>query len=565
MEKFSELEYKRINMSEYITSMEVYLKDFEQADSADLQLEVFKQMNDLRNHALTMSNLCYIHYTLNTKDEFYSNEMDYVDEIEPELLGVATLMYKKILNSRFKEELEEKVGSLYFRKAEFKLKTYSDEVKDLLVQENKFVSEYVKVLSSAEIKFQGETYNMEQMKPFMVSDDREIRKVANEMYFGFMNDHVEIFDRIFDDLVKVRTKIAKGLGFNNFIELGYLRMERLDYNEDMVRAYREQVIKHIVPLASKLRGRQEKRLGLHPLTYYDTNYLFKSGNPKPQGDPNWIIEQGTMMYNDLSEDTKVFFQYMVDHELMDVLAKPGKASGGYCTYLPDVKAPFIFSNFNGTDGDITVLTHEMGHAFQSYKSKHIDVPELIDPSQESAEIHSMSMEFITYPWMENFFGPDTDKFKFMHMSDGILFIPYGTLVDHFQHDIYKKPDISPKERRQMWHDLEKLYMPTNNYEGNTYLAEGGYWQKQAHIYEVPFYYIDYTLAQICAYQFYLKDLANHEQAWESYTKLCAAGGSRSFLDLLKLADLNSPFEEGTIKEIMKVFEDKLNEIDDSCF
>jgi len=565
MEKFSDLEYVRVNLETFKREMDELLLKFDEALSAKEQLEIFSLMTTISNHAETMCELGVVRFTLNTKDEFYEKERDYIDDLYPELTAISTDIYKKMLNSKFREGLEADLGSLYFKKAEYSLKTYSDDVKDLLKKENKLGSDYDKLLSSASILYKGKKRNLEQLKSFMVDDDRMVRRESNELYFGFMSENMSEFDRIYDELVKVRHEIATKLGFNDFVELGYLRMERMDYDQEMVKVFRKQVIEEIVPIATKLRNRQAKRLGVDKLEYSDINYMFTSGNPKPQGNPEWIVDQGRKMYEELSEDTSVFYKFMIDHELIDLVAKPGKSGGGYCTYFNDFKAPFVFSNFNGTEGDITVLTHEMGHAFQSYKSSHIPQSELRDPTLESCEIHSMSMEFLTYPWMEIFFEGDNDKFKFMHMSDGLLFIPYGVLVDAFQHYIYENPTYTPKERRAKWRELEKIYLPTLSYEGNEYLSNGGYWQKQSHIYQDPFYYIDYTLAQICAYQFFVRDLKDHESTWKDYVTLCSAGGSKSFLGLVELANLKSPFEEGVIKDIIKVIDEKLEAIDDTSF
>ncbi len=565
MEKFSELQYEPINLKQFMTTIEILLNEFQNADNVKEQLHVFEEINIERNHVMTMFELCYARYTLNTKDEYYVAQMDYVDEIEPEIKGVESKIYKVILNSKFVKELEEEIGTLFFQKAKFAIKAFSEEVKKELVVENKLTSEYTKIMASAQIDYKGEVKNLSQMKPYMISKNRNERKEASEKYYGFLKDKQGELDRIYDELVKVRTSIAIKLGFKNFIELGYIRMYRLDYNEEMVANFRKQVLEDIVPISSELRKRQVKRLNLETLEYYDIDYMFKNGNPKPQGNHDWIVEQGKCMYQELSDETAEFYTMMIERELIDLVAKPGKSGGGYCMYLPDFKVPFVFSNFNGTEGDITVLTHEMGHAFQSYQSRWIKIPELCNPTYESAEIHSMSMEFLTYPWMERFFVQDTDKFKFFHMSDGILFIPYGVLVDHFQHYVYDNPTKTPSERRSMWRELEKMYLPAVTYNDNLYLENGGYWQKQSHIFEDPFYYIDYTLAQICAYQFYVKDLENHNDAWQDYMNLCSVGGSKPFLELLELANLKSPFEDGTVKDVMKIFDKKLKAIDDSKF
>ncbi len=565
MKKFTELVYEPIDLQALTKEVDVMLEAFEKALDVHEQLSIFEEINKKRNYVASMMDLCYARYTLDTKDEYYVEQMDLVDEMMPEVQGLTTKIYKVIMSSPFIDELKTSIGDLFFTKAEFALKTYSDEVKEDLKKENKLCSEYTKVIASCAIDYKGQVRNLSQMRPFAVSEDRETRKEASELIFGFMSEKQETLDRIYDEMVKIRTEIAKKLGFKNFIELGYLRMDRLDYDADMVAGYRQQVIDEIVPITLKLRERQLKRLGYDKLKYYDLDFMFASGNPKPQGDPEWIVDKGHKMYSELSPETKEFFEMMMEYEYMDLVARQGKSGGGYCMYLPEYETPFVFSNFNGTEGDITVLTHEMGHAFQAYQSKWIKVPELCDPTYETAEIHSMSMEFLTYPWMKEFFGPDTAKFEFFHMSEGILFIPYGVLVDHFQHYVYENPQDSPEERRAKWRELEKIYLPYKNYEGNDYLEAGGFWQKQSHIFEVPFYYIDYTLAQVCAYQFYVKDLEDHEKAWHDYMNLCKAGGSRSFLGLLELANLKSPFEEGTLKSVMGTFDEKLEAIDDSKF
>jgi len=323
------------------------------------------------------------------------------------------------------------------------------------------------------------------------------------------------------------------------------------------------VEKHIVPIASQLKERQQKRIGVDRLTYYDEPFNFQTGNPSPKGSPQWITENGQKMYDELSPETGRFFSFMVENNLMDLVAKKGKASGGYCTYIEDYKAPYIFSNFNGTSGDIDVLTHEAGHAFQVYSSRHFEIPEYYWPTYEACEIHSMSMEFFTWPWMELFFKEDSDKYKFAHLSDALLFLPYGVSVDEFQHWVYEHPEATPVERKQQWREIEKKYLPHKDYDGNSYLEAGGFWQRQGHIYNDPFYYIDYTLAQICAFQFWKRSRENREASWEDYLKLCKLGGSLPFTELVKEANLISPFEDGCVQSIVGEIEAWLNSIEDN--
>lgn len=342
-------------------------------------------------------------------------------------------------------------------------------------------------------------------------------------------------------------------------------MQRSDYNSDDVGKFRDLVKKYIVPLSSRLRERQAKRLGLSQLEHYDLSYNFKSGNATPKGDAEFILEQGKKMYEELSPETAEFFNFMVDKQLLDLVNKKGKAGGGYCTFLANEKAPFIFSNFNGTSHDIDVLTHEAGHAFQVYQSRNFAIPEYNWPTSEACEIHSMSMEFLTWPWMESFFKEDADKYKFSHLSRSILFLPYGVSVDEFQHFVYENPNATPAERHAAWKEIESKYLPDWSFDSSPFLQKGAFWQKQAHIYEMPFYYIDYTLAQICAFQFWKKSIDERETALSDYMRLCKAGGSKSFLELVEYANLESPFEEKSFNKVIGNVEEYLETVNDSVF
>lgn len=561
--KFTQYTYTRPNMNEIKSVFQEELDRFQQAKSVEDQIAAIKKINEIRDDISTMFNLCYIRHSIDTNDEFYKNEQDYMDEIDPEIEELVTQYYEVLTQSPFRKELEEKWGKQLFALAQTQLKTFNPKIIPLMQQENKLSTEYTKLIASAKISFEGEERTLSQLEPFAQSPDRSMRIRANEARFGFFADNEEKLDQIFDDLVKVRTKIAQELGHENFIELGYDRMMRTDYNAEMVANFRKQVEKYIVPLATKLKERQSKRIGVKKLKYFDEPIIFHTGNATPKGTPEWIIESGQNMYNELSKETGEFFAFMKENNLMDLVAKKGKAGGGYCTFIENYKAPFIFSNFNGTSGDIDVLTHEAGHAFQVYLSRGFDVPEYYWPTYEACEIHSMSMEFFTWPWMDGFFQEDTEKYHFAHLSGALLFLPYGVAVDEFQHWVYENPTVSPLERKQAWRKIEKKYMPHKDYDGQDFLEKGGFWQKQAHIYNSPFYYIDYTLAQICAFQFWKRSRHNWEEAWADYLELCKLGGSKSFTELVREANLVSPFEDGCVKSVIDEIDEWLQSVDDN--
>lgn len=548
--KFQDYKYTRPDYKEFKNKFVALVKEFDGADSFEDCEKKLEDINSLRNHILTMVVLVEIRHTIDTKDDFYNKEQEYWDENIPLYEEINVLFYKSLMKSKFKNHLEKKHGKQLFKLIELKLKAFSPEIIEDLQIENKVSSEYVKLIASARIPFHGKDRNLSELMKYRQDKDRTIRKAAWDATYKFFEDNMDKFDDIYDRLVKIRTNMARKLGFENFVELGYIRMSRTDYNADMVAKFRQQVKDYIVPLESKLYKMQQERLQLDTLRYYDLDIEFNDGNAVPKGDSKWIIDNGKKMYDELSPETSEFFKFMVDHELLDLVTKEGKASGGYCTYIAEYESPFIFSNFNGTSGDVDVLTHEAGHAFQAYLSRWITMFETIGATYESAEIHSMSMEFLTWPWMENFFKEDAKKYKFAHLGSAIKFIPYGVTVDEFQHFVYENPDITPKERRKAWRDIEKKYLPHLDYEGNDFLENGGYWFKQGHIFQDPFYYIDYTLAQICALQFWKMANEDRKKAWTHYLNLCKQGGTKSFLELVKVGNLISPFEEGCVKSII---------------
>jgi M3 family oligoendopeptidase len=562
--KFSEFPYERPDFTKVEQEFEELLTRFEAAGSAAEQDALIRKISELRNSVDSMFEIAQIRHTIDTTDEFYKQEQDFVDEKMPEWQALVNRYYSALVGTKFRSELEQTWGRQLFALAECTLKTLSPEVVEDVQLENKLASEYQKLVASAKIPFDGEERNLSQLVPYQQSKDRETRKRAFDARYDFFRQHEEEFDQIFDDLVKVRTRIANKLGYKNFVELGYNRMMRTDYSADMVRNFREQVREYIVPAATRLRERQRARIGVDQLYYFDEPFQFRTGNATPKGDPDWIVANGRKMYSELSPETKEFFEFMMENELMDLVTKKGKAGGGYCTYISLYKSPFIFSNFNGTSGDIDVLTHEAGHAFQVYCSRGFQTPEYYFPTYEACEIHSMSMEFFTWPWMELFFKEETDKYKFAHLGDSLQFVPYGVAVDEFQHIVYENPGLTPADRKKVWRELERKYLPHRNHGDNDFLERGGFWFQQGHIFRSPFYYIDYTLAQICAFQFWKKDQQDHEAAWADYLHLCKQGGSKSFLELVKEANLISPFEDGCVASVVGDIEAWLDSVDDKA-
>ena len=561
--QFHHIEYERPDTERLVEKIEHHTDAFLNANNWKDQAAILLEVNRMLEHYETMNNLSYIRHTADTKDAFYEKEKSFYDKTGPIVAELENRWYAALLNTTWKTELADRFGNQLFTIAALRKKTISPDVIPLLEEENQLSTAYTKLKATAEIQFMGQKVNLPMLAKFQQSPDRAIRKTAHEAMWDFFESKSEEVEQIYADQIKIRTSIARKLGYSDFVGLGYHRMIRSDYDAAMMADFRVLIREYFVPLANDLYERQAKRLGIEQLAYYDMPYEFPQGNPKPMGDPKWIVSQAHQMYHELSPETGSFFELMKNGGFMDLVNRENKATGGYCTNIPEYGVPFIFSNFNGTPDDITVLTHEAGHAFQVYSSRNQEIREYAWPTMEACEIHSMGMEFFTYPWMDKFFGKESEKFMFLHLSGAIKFMPYGAAVDEFQHFVYSHPDCSKEERNAFWSKLMAIYLPEAGYSGHNMLNGGKSWQRQSHILTVPFYYIDYVLAQICAFQYWIWQGRDAKGAWNSYVKLCERGGSQPFLSLLKSAGLSIPFEESTIREISDEIGLWLSKIDDT--
>ena len=554
--KFSEMPYKRIDMDEVKKTYRDIIDRTKAAGSGEEQFEIHREYYKFMDDIRTSMELAMIRHDIDTTDEFYEKESDFYDEVTPIINQYENEYGKVLYDSPYREYLESKIGKVTFKNIEIANKAFDEKIIPLMQEENALSSRYSKLIATAKIPFEGEIYNLSLMKKFQTSPDREVRRKAWKAVSDYFLSVTDEIDEIYDKMVKNRTEQARQLGYENYVELGYYRMNRNCYDKEMVENFRKQVKEYFVPFANKLHEQRRARIGVDKLSYIDTDVYFTNGNPSPTGTPEEILAAGQKMYGELSPQTKEFFDFMMENELFDVLGRKTKRQGGYMTYIPNFKSPFIFANFNGTSGDVDVITHECGHAFQGYIVRDEQIREFADITMETAEIHSMSMEYFTYNWMNLFFGDRKDDYLKMHLEDSSAFVPYGCMVDEFQHIVYENPDMTPAERKAAWAGLEKVYRPHMDYEEDPFFGKGGFWQKQPHIFGSPFYYIDYCLASVCAMQFKAMMDEDFGKAWENYYKLCKLSARDFFTNVIVEAGLKSPFEDGCVKELVEKFEKK---------
>lgn len=512
---------------------------------------VMEEVNRMAGHLETMYTVCMVRNTLDTTDTFYEKEMEYNDDTFPTVKEAELAYEKALLDSPFAGELEAEYGHELLAGIQRSLDSFDPKLVPFMQKDSRLCTRYQKLMATAQIPFRGEVYNLYGIQKFFEDRDRQTRKEAFRAWSDFYRDNEAEMEDIFAQLVEVRNEMGRALGDENFIPLGYKKQGRGDYGKKEVEAFRKQVLEEIVPLCEKLYEAQAKRIGVDELMVYDESCVFPDGNAVPAGDDDYMIEQARRMYHEISPETGEFIDFMIEHQMMNLKNLPNKASTGYMTSLLDYKAPFVFSCFNHTIFDMQVLTHELGHAFAGYQAmRHQSVPDYYGMSTDIAEIHSMSMEQFAYPYAEWFFGEDADKYRFQHLQEAVTFVPYGVAVDEFQHIMYEHPELTPKERTLEWRKLEKKYMPWRKYEDDEFMERGGYWYYKLHIFLYPFYYINYALTTMGAMEMKKRYEQNREEAWKDYLALCNAGGSKSYLGLLKVANLSVPFEEGSVKRAM---------------
>jgi len=562
MVKFSEMTYRHPDIESLKNALTKATGKVVGAKSYEEVKEAYFEIQRLKDEAETLFTIASIRNTMNTEDEFYDKEMLKLQEEYANLIPFENAWEKALTESPFRKAFEEEYGSQLFKLMDASLMTQDERIVPEKIREGELVQEYSKTAAQATVEFKGEKCNFYGLLKHMESTDRTERKGAFKAWAKLYEEISPKLDDQYSQLVELRDRAAKKMGFESYTDMAYLENDRFDYTQEDTAHFRKQILETVTPAVARIHERQRERLGVDKLRYYDEALKFPEGNARPIGNMRELVDKALEMYREMSVETGEYFDFMKKYELFDLETRPGKHMGGYMTALPSYKAPFIFSNFNGTSADVDVLTHEAGHAFEGYMAmRNISVSKLYMSTSEINEVHSMSMEHFAYPWMRSFFGDNAEKYRTAHLIGAIECIPYLVSVDEFQHRVYAKPEMDAKGRRSVWREIEQKYMPWRDYDGNAFMEEGGFWMQKQHIFMYPFYYIEYALAQICAFQYYGRMKEDREKAWSDYIRLCKAGGTKGYFELLDIGNLLNPFEDGTVEkatghvidEIMKIY------------
>ena len=551
--KLKELKFPRPDLNVFTHLYQEAIERVNHANDGDDIIEILFEVDELSRRITDLLTATMIRHTMDMEDEIYERDNRWYEENQPLFTKAILDFNDAIYNSPYKEYIESRIGQMFFVKTDVKKQTFCEENLPLEQRESELIFEYQNLIGSCNVEVMGEPMSFMGLQRLFTDENRDVRKAAHKAFSDFLASIEDDLERVWDELIKVRTQMGKNLGFDNYIPLAYLQRLRLTYGQEEVAEFRKQVLEEIVPLCSKLYDFQAKTLGLDELKAYDEKVIFSDGNPKPAGDRDYMFNQTVQMLRDMSPETDEFISFMLSHELIDYEERPGKAEREYATILPARKAPFVFYHFDGAPANLQNFHEGLGYSFAAYKaSRKQHLEEYYASSSEIMEIHSMSMVHFANRYADQFFGEDGWKYVFSILHNYITFIPFSVAVDEFQHICYSDLELTPKERTQVWRDLEKKYMPWRKYdEDDEFMERGGYWYHKPHFFIFPFYYIEYALATINAMEMYQKYEERPSTAWKEYLELTDLGGSKNYLETLKLSNLTPAFEPGAVANSIK--------------
>jgi M3 family oligoendopeptidase len=521
------------------------------ARTADDQVDAIRAWGRDQVRLLTARALAQLRFELDTRDAAARAEKTFFDDVAPQLLEQRLQVVKQISASRTRPELERRLGAEAFRTWTAELASFDPAMAEDMREEARLKRRYTELTASVRVPFDGQTLTLTQLGGHFTSRSRDVRLRAQQARFAALDAHRAELDAVYDELVALRHGMAGKVGEATYTPLAYT-LRRRDYGAAAVAAFRKQVREVVVPAARRIRRRHAEALGVSDYGYHDTFVSDGAPAPAPAGDAEWILDRASRLFAALGPDFGELWRILRSASLIDTTAREGKAPGGFCARLPLHGVPFVFANWDGSAGDVKVLVHECGHAYQGWRSMAVQpLLEYHGPTSDAAEIHSMGLELLTHPHAELFFDGQAERYRRQHLEQALLFIPYGAAIDEFQHEVYADPRLLPAHRAELWRDLESAYLSERRYPGMPLAASGRFWQVQRHVYAYPFYYIDYCLAQACALQLWARARRDRDGAMAAYRHLSEIGGSLPFSGIVEAAGLRSPFAEGCLGELVE--------------
>ena len=555
--KLKDIPYKRMDFQEIQRKLDEFAEQITQAGDYDTVKKILLGSQELQKEVNENHTLAMIRMYQDSTDEYYAKEA--MEQDKALAMRDSSKLNQALISSSFAEDINREFGREFLLILDKDNRLLS-EGKDLQVKEQELMNRYQKMKATMKFEFQGKTLSEGELRPFRENPDREVRKECLKvMYRGYL-DRKQEFEEILDELVKTRIKIAKANGFDSYLDYKNLEKGRREYGEKELTAFRKQIKEEVIPVMKALYEQQKERLGLETLTIYDYNLIFPDGNPRPAGEIQELCQAAGEMYHKLSPEIGAFYDEMLEHELIDAAPSPNKSTGiGFCTTLDKTGIPFVFANSNGTMSDVSVLTHELGHAWQAYCSmKKQPLQEYYWMANDLVEIPSKTMELFAYPYAEAFFGKDAEKFLYMHQYEIISELTFYTMVDEYEGWLYTNPQASMQERYEKFEQLFQEYNPgVDNREFREEILAGAMLFGNMGVYMYPKYLISYVLSEMCALEFKERMDENPEQAWKDYELFCATGGSMEYVSILKQSGPSPAYVDGTVARALTGLKQRL--------
>ena len=551
MYKFSDLQYKETDYQSLAKMILDLTEKAKKADSPSSLEEVLKIYDTEMGEVGYNYTLSYIHSSLDSSDSFWQEALQ--KESKGNAMLDTTPLLKAILENKYFSSLEEKYGPVLRDKLNKSISTGS-KAQNERAEEGDLVSKYQREKAMVRINYKGKELSEGEVIPLFESPIREERIQSRKAVAKAFLEKKELFGSMLERLISLRDTIAKENGFSNYLEYMDINYSRIGYGEKEMDAFVSEVKEYVVPVLSHIFEETRKRLGLEEMTVADISLMFVDGNAKPSGGADVLKEAAKKMYKALSPEMEAFFTGMLDSHSIDVDFSPNKVSGmGFCTDLKKGMYPFVFGNLDGTSWDVTVFTHEVGHAWQSYASdQNLDLTLFREMPLDAVEIPSKTMELFSYPFAEEFFGKDGDKFRFAHFRNAVKEIVAYTSVHELNTWIYTHVGASFDEINEKWMEIQSSYYPNVSYgEMEEEEKKGAGLLRNMGIFMFPRYLISYVFSEMCAIDLFMEYLKDKDKALDSYNRLCRVGGSKSYPEILSAAGLEPSYKKGRVKYVME--------------
>lgn len=476
--------------------------------------------------------------------------MHFVENVQPHAEPWRDQLRRKFVDAAERLDLPQQRYEVMERSMRNAIELYREENIPLLVEDQKFKTEYQAITGAMTCQYDGQEQTIQQMARYLEEPDRQVREAAYRLISDRYQQDAAKLDDLYVKMVCLRHKIAQNAGCKDFREFMFKGMERFDYTPEDCLAFHDAIEKVCVPATTQLAERRKAKLGVETLRPWDMA-CDPEGKPplRPFKTADELAGGCSQIFTQVDPELGKTFEVLRARQTLDLESRKGKAPGGYQTTFAEQRLPFIFMNAVGTEDDVRTLLHEGGHAFHTWACRNEPFLTYRSAPIEFAEVASMSMECLSLPYTKGFFGDDTARATRRHFEKIVIFFPFMACIDAFQHYVYTHVDAGIDDWKDYWQSLTKRFNPEVDLTGlEKYDRQS--WQRKLHIYEVPFYYVEYGIAQLGALQVWKNALDDYGQAVADYRKGLALGGSRPLPELFAAAGCKFDFTEGTLRPLI---------------